>query len=255
MSSSDPVREAEALRRAGLARQAEGRFADAVELLRRAVEAAPGDPASWTALAAALLVDRRPEAALAVCERGLQGLPRDPPLLCAKARVLQSLSRVGEAADAYRAALAADPACAEARFGLALQAVEAGDWDAAETLTGPLRPTSPTPALSWLAARIAVGRSDFATAESEARQALASGGLSPDQTAETALLLGEALDGLGRPAEAFAAFRQGKSALRALYAERARGREGETEKLQRLAGWFAGARPADWSAAPGGAAP
>jgi hypothetical protein len=74
--------------------------------------------------------------------------------------------------------------------------------------------------------------------------------MTPDQQAETALLLGEALDGLGRPAEAFAAFSRGKGVLRAFYAERAAGRESEVAKLTRLAAWFDAADPAPWRAAP-----
>jgi hypothetical protein len=108
----------------------------------------------------------------------------------------------------------------------------------------------PSPALDWLAARIALGLGDPETARTKVTQALASPGLSPDQQAEVALLLGEALDALGRPAEAFAAFAHGKQALRGLYAERAAGRESEVGKLNRLADWFAAADPAPWRVAP-----
>ena len=65
--------------------------------------------------------------------------------------------------------------------------------------------------------------------------------------------MGEALDGLGRPAEAFQAFSRGKGALRAFYAERAAGRESEVGKLQRLAAWFRAADPTPWRAASVGA--
>jgi tetratricopeptide (TPR) repeat protein len=234
------------LRQAGLARQAQGRLEEAIALLRQAVEAAPDEPDGWAALAHACLTDRQPQTALQVCEVGLQRLPGAPALLCAKAAVLQSLSRVAEAAGAYRAALTADPESGPARHGLALQAAEAGDWDAAEALVAPL---APTPGLDWLAARIALGRGDAEAAR--ARAARAEAGLArPDQQAEAALLLGEALDGLGRPAEAFAAFARGKARLRGFYAERAAGREGETDKLRRLAAWFEAADPAPWQAAP-----
>ncbi len=189
---------------------------------------------------------RRPEVALDVCEVGLRQAGASAALLCAKARLLQSLSRVGEAGAAYRAALAADPANAQARHGLALQAAEVGDWDGADALIAPL---PLTPALDWLAARIALGRGDFPTACTRAARAEA-GMLRPDQQAEAALLLGEALDGLGRHPEAFAAFTRGKSRLRDFYAERAAGRESETEKLKRLAAWFDATDPAPWRDTP-----
>jgi tetratricopeptide (TPR) repeat protein len=251
MSEGAQSADAAALRRAARTRRDEGRLDEARALFQRAVAAAPLEPDGWVELAGCLLLGRRPETALRVCDAGLERLPSAAALICAKARVLQSLSRVAEAAEAYRAALGADPASAEARYGLALQAAEAGDWAAAADLAGPL---PPSPAVDWLAARIALGRGDPETARAKATRALAAPGLTPDQHAETALLLGEALDALGRPGEAFQAFSRGKQALRALYAERAGGREAETDKLTRLAAWFAAAEPAPWRAAPGGTA-
>ena len=194
---------------------------------------------------------RRPEVALQVCEVGLREAGAGAQLLSAQARILQSLSRIGEAADAFQAALALDHGSGEARLGLALQAVEAGRWDEAAALSAPLLAGQVSdPATEWLAARIALGRGELEPARAHAERALASGALAPDQLAETALLLGEALDGLGRPTEAFAAFVRGKSALRALYAERAVGAELETVRFERLARWFAAADPGPWQVAP-----
>jgi tetratricopeptide (TPR) repeat protein len=242
---------------AGAARQAAGRLVEAQALYQRAVEAAPADPAGWTALAGLLLLARRPDAALAACDAGL-GRAASPAagLLAAKAQVLQSLSRVIEAGDLYRQALAADPACAEARLGLALQAVERGAWDEAQELAASLDGGGAgAPAIDWLTARIAHGRGEAAAAAVAVRRTLAAPGLAPAQRAEAELLLGEALDVLGRPAEAFAAFTRGKSALRALYAERAAGRESEFARLTRLAAWFEAADPVTWRTAPPPAPP
>jgi tetratricopeptide (TPR) repeat protein len=248
-NGSNPGNEALALRRQAAVRQARGEFEAAQALLRRAVELAPLDPGGWTELADGLLQARRPEAALAVCDLGLQRLPAAPALLCAKARVLQSLSRVAEATALYRQALALNAANADARYGLALQAAEAGDWDAAHALAQPLAGVVGGPATDWLMARIALGRDDHAAAAERARATLTVGGLGPDQRAEVELLLGEALDGLGRHGEAFAAFSRGKGTLRAFYAERAAGREAEADKLERLAAWFDAADLAPWRAA------
>jgi len=223
-----------------------GQFEAAVALFRRAVEATPSDPDGYVALAGCLLLARRPQVALRVCDVGERQAGRSAALLCARARVLQSLSRVAEAAAAYDAVLAADPASGEARHGLALQAAEAGNWDEAEKLVAAL---PATPALDWLAARIALGRGDFQRARERAAGA-EHGAARADQRAEAALLQGEALDGLGRHAEAFQSFARGKAALRAFYAERAAAGEGETAKLKRLADWFGAADPAPWRAAP-----
>ena len=242
--------DAAALRRAAQAHRAGGRFEAARSLLQRAVELAPLDPAGWALLADALLQDRRAEAAITVCDLGLQRLPAAPALLCAKARTLQSLSRVAEAVVLYRQALGLDPANAEARLGLALQAAEAGDWEEAQALVQPLGVAHSSPAVDWLRARIAQGRGDNDEALVASQRMLAAGGLLPDQRAEAELLMGEALDGLGRYGEAFQAFSRGKGALRAFYAGRASGREAETVKLNRLAAWFAAADPAAWREAP-----
>ncbi|HEX5262453.1 MAG TPA: tetratricopeptide repeat protein, partial [Phenylobacterium sp.] len=68
----------------------------------------------------------------------------------------------------YQRALAREPDRFDAAFGLALLATEAGDWAQAERWAAPLRARHPdAPALTWLSARVALGRGDAATAESE----------------------------------------------------------------------------------------
>jgi hypothetical protein len=246
---AQPEPDAAALRSSGARLQAAGRFAAAAAAFERLVALNPSDPESWAALTGALLLDRRPAAALAASESGLSRLPASPGLLCAKARALQTVGRIEEARVALQQALAIDPGCAEARYGLALQAVGAGAWDAAATAAGPLLALAePGPQIDWLAARIALGRGDSPAALQRSSRALNAQGVSPDQHAEIALLMGEALDGLGRTAEAFQAFAQGKAALRAFYAQRAASRESEVDKLNRLTAWFRAADPAPWRA-------
>jgi tetratricopeptide (TPR) repeat protein len=206
----------------------------------------PADPRGWVALADGLCLARRPDAAIAVCDRALKNAGSKADVLCAKARALQSLSRVGEAADLFEQALTLDHANAQARTGLALAALERGEWTAAESLTAPLS----GPASDWIRARAALGRGDPEVARALAAGLLERSGLSPDQVAETELLLGEALDGLGRASEAFQAFARGKLVLRALYAERAGGRESEVARLDRLAAWFRTADLGPWRDAP-----
>jgi tetratricopeptide (TPR) repeat protein len=234
------------LRAAGAQAQRHGRFDAATALFREAIAAAPLDPEGYVLLAGCLLSDRRPEAALQACDAGRRQAGPSPALLCARARILQSLSRVSEAAAAFREALAQDGRCFDARFGLALQAVEAGRWNEAAALVETAGRAADDPALGWLGARIALGRGDLPAAERLARRTLNGRTLPPDQLSETALLLGEALDGLGRSTEAFEAFTLGKATLRALYATRAAAREPETGKYERLADWFRAADPAAW---------
>ena len=231
---------------AAMALRREGRFAEASQALQQAVRRAPHDPATWSALIDCELAARRPEVALQVADAGLRRLSGHPALLCAKGRVLQNDSRLAEAEMLFRQALAVDPTGREPRFGLASLALEAGDWDEAEALAAPLLASG---GAEWLGARIALGRRDFDAARARAMAALARADPSPEQESEITLLLGEALDGLGRPAEAFQAFARGKAILHQLYAARAASREGETAKYQRLAAWFENTEPAPWQTA------
>ena len=143
----------------------------------------------------------------------------------------------------------------EAAFSLALLAVEAGDWDAADRCAAPLLRQHPDlPNLRWLSARVALGRSHF----SRRPRALLAGlarttrAWARNSEPDTRLLLGEACDRLGRTGEAFeaAASAPGKAILRRLYAERAGGREGAVARFKRLAAWFETTDPAPWRTAP-----
>ena len=73
--------------------------------------------------------------------------------------------------------------------------------------------------------------------------------LRPEQRADALLLRGLAEDALERVGDAFASAAEGKAIQRALFAQRAAGREGEAAKLRRLAAWFDRADPADWRGA------
>jgi len=220
---------------------------DAVALLREATRRTPGDPIAWVDLADCLAAANRPDLALPAWERVLVLAPRSVAALCGKARALQALSRPAEAADAFEAALALEPGATDARFGLALLALDAGALDAAAAHAEHL---PETPAATWLVARIAAARGEFEPARRALERLLSTPGLAGPQRAEALLLLGLVLDRLGRPAEAFAAAHDGKAIQHRLFAPRARGREGETAKLQRLGAWFAAADKAPWASAP-----
>lgn len=240
-----------ALHLVATAYQQAGRFEAAIALFERRARLAPGEPAGWAALAACLAAARRPEAALDAYDAALALAPDAAQALCGKARALQGLGRSAEAEALFRRALAADPGAYEARFGLALSALETGDLDMAETEAAALPALRPgAPDAAWLSARIALARGEAEAARARLAPALAHPALAPAQRAGCLLLDGEALDLLDRPAEAFAAAVRGKAIQRRLYAERAAGREGETERLRRLGAWFAAADPAPWAAAP-----
>jgi Tfp pilus assembly protein PilF len=202
------------------------------------------------AITAALRAGRNDQA-LALAEAALaDGLAHPLPLqIVAMARQQQGR---GDAARAlYRQALQSEPTRTETLFALARLAVEAGDWDDAESLAGRLTAAGPErPDVAWLGARIALGRGDFDAAEVRAAGLANDPRLGPEQRAEALLLRAEALDGLDRTRDAFQTAVEGKAIQHRVYAERAAGREGETEKLSRLADWFRVADPTSWRTPP-----
>ncbi|HEX5264538.1 MAG TPA: sulfotransferase, partial [Phenylobacterium sp.] len=228
-----------------------GRFADAIAQAERRLRQAPHDAAAWSALAMSLFAARRPEDAIIAWDRALALVPDAPDALCGKARILQDMGRVEDAKALYQRALAREPDRFDAAFGLALLAAEAGDWTQADRWATPLRARHPdAPPLAWLSARVALGRRDAATAERELAALARDPRLGPEQRADALLMRSEALDALGRPAEAFAAAVAGKALQRRLFAERAAGREGAIARFERIGGWFAATDPAPWQAAP-----
>lgn len=239
------------LRLAATVRQQAGRFEEAIALFQNAIERAPRDPSGWAALAACYFAARRPEAALEASQAALALAPHEPALICGRAQLLESFGRADEAAALYRQALTLTPGLFEAQLGLARLAIEAGRWDEADSHARALEAQyGAHSALGWLAARIALGQGDFETARARTAALLDDKTLPPIQRAEALLLRGQALDALGRTAEAFQAAIDGKTLQHDLFAERAGGREGETAKLRRLADWFRGADPAAWRDAP-----
>ena len=240
-----------ALAASAAARLAEGGFAEAVGLLRRWVGLDPHAVEAWVALGVGLSAAGRPEAALIACDAALRLQSSHPGALCAKARLLQSRGEPSLAGALFRRALAVQPGLAEALFGLAGLAIDAGGWERAERWIAALSKTTPLAfGVDWLRARIALGRGDMAEAERRAAAALQPADLTLAQRADILLLQGVALDALRRPAEAFAAAAAGKALQRRLYGERAGARETEPAKLDRLAAWFEGADPAPWRQVP-----
>jgi tetratricopeptide (TPR) repeat protein len=229
------------------ARQQAGRFDEAIVLWDRRARMMAGEAQGWVPLAVCLFAARRPELALEAWDKALALAPTDPAILAGKAGTLRGLGQ-GEAARAlYRQALTLAPGQFEAGYGLAQLALEAGDHAEAEAIAVRLLAAHPEhPSASFLAARVAFDGGQPALALDRLKPLLALPTLSPEQRADALLLRSRAEDGLDRVAEAFASAAQGKATQRALFAQRAAGRESEVDKLGRLATWFDRADRADW---------
>ena len=217
------------------ARLGAGRFEEACALLEQAIRLAPGDAALRLELARALSAARRPDAALQAAETALACAPQWAPAWEAKARLLDDQGDWDGAREAFERALALDANLSGAVSGLAALALKAGDAAQARVLAERALALQPGQMEAvWTLARAALAEGDPAAAERRLRPLLTDPRLSPQALSEVQLGLGDALHGLQRPAEAFAACAAGKAILRQLYAERAAGRPGETAKAQAL---------------------
>lgn len=167
-----------------------------------------------------------------------------------RADALWSEGRFAEARRVYQDVLARSPDDTAALFGLSRLALDEGRWIEAGVHLAKL-PSSPQ--RDWLAGRMALGRGDHAGARATLQELLATD-LPPPQRAETLLLLSEALEGLNRPSEAFAAAIAGKAIQRRIFAPLARAREPIVERYARLRAAFQSADAGDWASAPGATA-
>ena len=130
--------------------------------------------------------------------------------------------RVGalDAADsAFKRALAIDPNHAHALAGLSGLAVRRREWEAGRAYAERAARIDPrqTDALMNLA-RIELGVGDHAAAEARLKQIIALPFLKAQARANARLILGDVLDAAGRYEEAFAAYTEGKEAMRQEFA-------------------------------------
>ena len=190
-------------------REQEGRFDEALALLRRARKAAPDAPGIINQVGLCLNRMGRFEEAAAHYSDALARDPRFAPALANRADVLMALARLNEARADYEAAAAIDPGNLIALNGLAALALRRGEAAEARRLAELVlarEPAFPAAVATLAGADIAQGR--FAEAEAGLRPLLGDDRVDPIDRAIGWGLLGDALDGEGRFAEAFGAWRE-----------------------------------------------
>lgn len=232
----------------------EGRVADAERLLRRAVQMAPGDLGSRNALGLCQLRLERPAEALQQFDALLVQSPGSAFVHVSRGNALRALGAIGEAEASYLRALELDPNQGMAMAGLAQVASSRGAYLAARSWAGSalkLLPEYPEAIMSLAAAE--VGEREPELARQRITQLLANPGLTPLERAYAHGLLGDALDALARPAEAFAAYSECNGGLRRLYAGKFSG-PSALDYVRRMVAYFERA-PSAWKqrAAPAAA--
>jgi tetratricopeptide (TPR) repeat protein len=222
-------------------REQQGRYAEAHALLERAVSIAPGDVGARNALALCLQRLDRPAEALRHVDELLKHHPSLSFVHANKGNVLIALGALGLARESHLRALELEPRNLAATAALASIATHRGEhlearrW-AEQALA--LAPGLPDAVLSLAAADLAAG--DAAAAERRLHTLIVDFRSGPSDRARATSMLGDALDALGRHAEAFAAYQTSGDALRDLNRRFADGTSvlaytrGLTAALQRL---------------------
>ncbi|MBU1071748.1 tetratricopeptide repeat protein, partial [bacterium] len=125
--ASDPDAPPEILYNYALSLQREGDHELALRPLRRVVEYAPDMESAWRALASSLRHTQRFTEAAGAYGTAF-ALAGDPKLAFQQGYCLQRCDRPLDAAEAYRRALALDPADTKSRYNLGLALISAGEY-------------------------------------------------------------------------------------------------------------------------------
>jgi tetratricopeptide (TPR) repeat protein len=227
-------------------REEQGRAEEALALLQRAKAVAP--EAIGILNAAGLTLHRLGRYQEAAADYGA-ALARDPlfvPALANRGTALIALARPEEARRDFEAALAIDPHNLVALNGLAALVLRDGDTAGARRLAGEVlarEPGFPGAAMTMAGADLAEGRAEEAAA---ALAALIGDSRFADPL-DRALawgLRGDALDALGRHAEAWAAWSEANRLQADHYRDRYEGRPGTLALVRELTAALAGRRVA-----------
>jgi tetratricopeptide (TPR) repeat protein len=199
----------------------EGRFDDALQVLTRAVEIAPNDIGARNALGLVLTRIERYREALAVFEGVCAMAPEFAGAHCARGASLEALGRLKEAEAAYRRAEELQPENLGAVQGLANLLSRRGEHAEARLLAEDVleaEPNFPDAVMVLAAADAAEGAGE--RAKQRLDLLIADERLTVQQRALAQGQLGDVLDSLDLPAEAFAAYTACNMALWRAYQPR-----------------------------------
>ena len=238
---------------AASARYSEGRYEEAVELLKRARALAPRDPHVLNSLGVCLKALGRLGAALQAYDAALKVDPRLAAAHFNRGSVLDDLNDLPAAKVAYERAATLDRSYVEPVAALAWLAAQAGDVAAARTHGERALALSPANVL----ARMALASSDLqdknlAAAGVRLEAVLRDPALGPVNRSIVLGLIGDLRDAEDRPAEAFAAYLASNGEMKALHARvfASPGARGALAWTESLAEWFGRADPELWQQAP-----
>jgi tetratricopeptide (TPR) repeat protein len=199
-------------------REQQGRFDEALALLRQLKATLPPNVPVLRAIGLTLLRLDRLEDAVAEFDEALAVDPCAADVLAHRAMALTALSRIGDARRDFEAAAAIDPTNVVALNGLAGLALRRGEAAEARRLADlslAQKPGLPSARLTVAGADLSEGRS--MDAEQAARKVIGDNEADVKDRAVAFGLLGESLDAQRRFEEAFAAWSEANTLLREAY--------------------------------------
>jgi tetratricopeptide (TPR) repeat protein len=227
----------------------EGRYPDAMRLLDRAAGLDPSNVMVWNSVGLCLVKQDKRQGAVAAFEHALA---IDPSYAQAYNNLGTTLEYLGDyegAREQFERAARLFPDYADPLAGLATLAVRGGDWASARdfaTQCLALQPFQPA-AISALASA-ELNERDFGAAERRLRELVDHPALDRFDRPSVHCQLGDALDGLDRPDEAFAEYLAGKAGFRRLHRDQYEHPDVESalEFALRLTNYFESAPDEPW---------
>ena len=200
-------------------REEAGDFAGAHALLQRALAISPGDVTILGSIGAVLRKQGHYDEALRVLDGVVAAEPRHAAAWLERGYVLDAQRDDRAATASYQRALALDPTLSPALGKLSDGAARRGEGAVARDYAQVALALNPhEPSAVFALAVLAVEARDGAAAEALLRPLLA-GPLAPEDRTRSLTLLGDALDRLGRPAEAFDAYSAAQASFRDTFRE------------------------------------
>jgi tetratricopeptide (TPR) repeat protein len=192
----------------------DGRFAEAIPYLRRALRMLPSDVSLMIALTRCLLSVERPADALTAIEQALGLEPSCADAHARKGQALEKLGRLAEAETSFARALELEPSNLVARTGLAALCSHFGAYPEARAHAEAVLEAAPDNGPASIVVALAdIAEGAPAAAEARLRRLIAG----PRPVPVLSSYLGDALDAQGKAQEAFDAYGRSGEALRRLH--------------------------------------
>ena len=204
----------------GLAYQQQGMFREALGEFTQARLLAPADPNIQNAIGVCLLNLNNPVEAIRAFETTIALDPKNAQAHYRKGWTLEMLGDRAEARKCFERAVELDPDHADALASLAASIAVTGETEKAEALARRALAVNPNQSTAVVALGVVdLEAKNYAEAEARFRRVIDDPQLTFRARAVVHGLLADALDGLGRTEEAFAAYRFEKNEMRKLYAQ------------------------------------